>query len=276
MSDAPMIELHNNSNGYAKVWIEGKDEPIAHVLPPHTTLPFEPEVANKFLAEYAGMVVEDTQEAIPDRPGQRRVWLANVTGNPFLPDTIFVPGKRETDPPEQIPNPLKQPITLEWLITRPEEVHVDESNLPMSHHYPPTLFKLKPFDRQSVPESVAMQLIQRDSCCIPMQKGKIIECREPQPFEPNRSWGLNDLMLYARLCDDHFFTEKRFSDMNVLSEEGLGHDKNKIREARGVLWQYIFHIIVDKRRGLPPKGAFDAAKARISKMVAAGNNQQRK
>lgn len=265
-----MLELHNTGSMHAKVWKSESDssDPVSYTIPPHTIMPFEDEIANLFLAEYPGTVIEYRLANIPDiqsKDGKthRRTWIANATGNPFQPPTVFIPSPREGEKPIEIANPLNVPQELRWEIKAPESVELDESGLPMSHHYPALPLTLPPYERISVPEPVAMQLIQRDSTAVMHQRGKLIACREPQAFEPNRTWPYNDLILYARLADEHFFNAERLKE-NFPSEEALNHDKPKILEKRAKLWEYIFHMVIDKRRGLPPKSAFEAAKRKLT------------
>jgi hypothetical protein len=258
-----MIELHNTMGAPAKVWIvRDADKIDEYVIPPQMTFPFQPDVAEKFLREYPGSVVEFRLPNLPDIPGKSRKWIANGTGNPWLPTEIFIPGLKETDAPIRIPHPNREPLTLHWSVRRPEEsIEIEEA----TEIFRPVAIQLSlpPFERLSVPSPVAEFIMQRDGLQLSeYRRGKVIYCREPQVFEPRRSWPLDDLIIYARLVDDVFFSKERL-EKDFPPEEALKGNQLAISQVKQRLWQHLFFLIIDPKRGLPPEAAFEGAKRRV-------------
>ena len=87
-------------------------------LQPYSVQSFTADVSNAFLLQRPRHVREFVDVVLPPiEPGQSVMWLANTTGNPFLPETVqvsrVVRGERvQVD----IPNSLREPWLLHYVM----------------------------------------------------------------------------------------------------------------------------------------------------------------
>ena len=262
MAVKKVVELKNNVGVPSKIWVEGDNGRVdEYVIPPFEVGQFEPDIAKKFLDECGGTVVEYSVDSVPGKPGEPQVWIANGTGNPYLPREIILPSFKEGEPAIRAPNPNLEPLELSWRLPTTEERPNGPDSYDTIHRRGP-LIRLPPYERLSVPESVARWVVQRDELQPPHRKGKVIYCRAPGEFEPNRLWGLDDMITYAALIDRTYFNDERLKE-KFPPEAAYAGNPNALREAKLQFWPFLFHMIIEKRRTLPPRGAFEQAKRKL-------------
>lgn len=265
-----VIKLKNMTDAPKAVWqeAEGKD-PVEYRLEPHGAEAFDREIAELFLAQYPGLVMEHVQTSVPDQPITKgtgvypRLWVVNGTGNPFLPETLIIPPKKDSDLPITIPNPNRDPKTLKWDLA-PTEIPIDNGDGTKSAvRIPGSPVVLAAMERISMPAPLVTVLMDRDG--LSPYPGKLQHCREPQPWEASPSWDLDDLVIYAHLVDPRFFTRERIAAHKWASSRC--EDQTEERSAKKELWSYLFFRIVDRNYGLPSKQVFENRKAGIVKAL---------
>ena len=196
------------------------------------------DVAQVFLTQ-RGKFVQPYQAAyIPPRSGETTVWIANKTGNPFQPERL----KRsrlnrltQMEEEYEIPNPLRVARPIEFEMNREQKLSKNRDGVTESFSVPPERVKIPPTVRLPVPMTVAEWLQRRDSQMTEEHQGSIQVCRGPGDFEPNMSWNLDEMLLYAELLDGSA-PWKRF-----VPAKGEEHDKKL------ALFKALFFRLTDER-----------------------------
>lgn len=260
MAQAAPISIQNLTDEMQQIWLDGE----AHVLYAREIRPVPDTIADgfldqrpKFVREYSGVICDIR------RPGEPLVWLANVTGNPFLPKIIsrirVVKGREETF--EKV-NPLTIPTVFTQKHGRGTRVE-GEQHEAKSYHLGFAIISLPPFTRHPFPYSIAEWLVVRDGRQDEGHVGKIVQCRAPQEdgFEPNMTWTLDDMRLYADLVDR--------GQSIVVSDKalmGIGpadtYETNvDVEKAKVALYRMLFFKLVNEKISLPDRTVFARAKA---------------
>lgn len=261
------IKLQNLMDNEQFVYVDGKKWALA---------PFQigylPEkVASAFQKERGQFVRSYAREPGYIEQGEPIVWIANMTGNPFLPDKIerevVRKGKVEF---ETIDNPLSRPRHQRWSLhvgQKVVQVETSDGLEKKALNFPPRQFELAPFERKPFALKYAQRALDRDSYSEKHEQGKLMACREPQPGEPNGTWSYMELRLYAELMDKATF-------LPMLTTEGTGKDKklakfpaidevkggmklNHQEELKAELLTYLFFRLIDSRFPLVPYEVFE-------------------
>lgn len=231
-----------------------------HVLIPHAVLPFPTAVARLFLEQRSSYVsVWKSVRVPPAKAGEQIVYVANVTGNPFLPQTVdwkYLDKATKLERIEKIPNPLRTPFPIRRLYAQPQVIGMSPGGTKTTFSTPAIPVVIPPWQRVAVPLSCAEWLTRRDAQQEEHFAGALIMARAPAAFEPNETWELHEMMVFARLMDDKaqgWISEKEaFKALD-------SNDDVKLAELKIKLLNQLFYRLVDERYALPPKEAFDAA-----------------
>lgn len=255
------LRLENMSEYPQSVFDE---EGVRHTIPEYEVRTFSEDIGEKFLAERTQFVRMFTPTIIPSKPGMPTAWVANMTGNPFLPSEVEVERVIHGELTKiKVPNPLKVPCTLNFEFAQDQEVvrNEDDAHGDDVINHPPHKLRLPPYSRQSVPADMAMWMQERDGLQDPAHIGKVKRCRAPgeNGFEPNETWKYDDIRIYAALIDDKHID----LDTEFPAEERLAEDN--IPKARDGLLRSVFFRIVDTRFSMPTRAAFERAKANLEK-----------
>ena len=136
----------------------------------------------------------------------------------------------------------------------------------------PVQIQLRPYERQLVSISFARWFHNRASFQPPHKQGNIRICRGPSEFEPNPTWSLNDMLLYANMVDEGFFTKEKIA--HEFGDEKQWEGKpDELHNHIVKLWQFLFHRLVDDEYALPSQAAFEKRKADMVNRTAAATRK---
>lgn len=217
------------------------------------------DVAKAFLSQRPRQVQVYQPVVIPVRHGEAVMWLANVTGNPFL-DKKLVRYKLNTKTGQEesyeIPNPLVYPMMVSREMFVDDEIsQAPQGNFKESFAHPKMQVKIPPYTRYPFPISIGEWMLRRDSQMDENSVGKIAVCRPPSEFEPNDSWSHGEILVFAQMVDPQY----RWA--NVFK---IGGKKPEEQEAaKTELLHALFFRICDENYALPPEDAFNAELSRI-------------
>ena len=249
------VKLTNRTSVRKPVWVSRDGLMQEVVLLPNSSAALDSDVAAKMLEAYPGAVTLYQEQAFSYAAGEPSVFVANLTGNPFVPDTIeaLVDGRVQV-----IPHPLARPRTIRRTLARSEVMIDKDRPTEKVLHTPPQIVEVAPYERLCVPESVGQWLVARESIPQLSHAPALALVREPSGFEPNSLWDYENMRSYAMLLDPDFFTAARMKH-DFPTTQAL--DKTKVAERKEVLLVHLFHRLIDSNYGLPPKEAFDTFRA---------------
>lgn len=217
-------------------------------LAPHEVRPLVRDVAEAFLTQRSKFVQTYQAVYIPPSPGESITWIANATGNPFQPaELVRVRLNRQTGIDEEfkIPNPLFIARPVEMALSKSQTISDSrQGGFKESFSHPPSMVKIPPLTRVPVPRTVAEWLLRRDAQMGDGYQGSLVECRGPSDFEPNESWPLDEMMLYAEAMDGKTSWKKH------IPKNGDDHDKKM------AFYKALFFRLIDESYALVDKTYF--------------------
>lgn len=183
-----------------------------------------PAVSKIDMGEVGGEYVSDE---VP-----QMVWLANITGNPDAPDMV-VAGHyldRETQQRKQAlaANLAKEPKDIRELCKGAQTV-IHTISGPWGKTGPGKVLELPAYNRAEFPIDEARWLLRR-SGTGPIKS--VMKCRPyvRGEFEPNKSWGLNDLRAWLAMVDP---TTEKDNKLGPREEEILASIKTQMVAEKG-------------------------------------------
>jgi len=263
--DEGWIQLENHSEMPQHVY---DGEGVRFTIPEFEVRIFPRDVAAQFLTERQRFVQKFIPVAIPQKEGMPNAWVANMTGNPFLPSEVEVNRVLHGELTKiQVANPVKTPQTLNFEFGRDQTTikMEDDPNGDDVINHPPYKFRLPPYQRHKVPADIAMWMQERDGNQDDVHQGKVRLVRAPavDGFEPNETWDYDDVRIYAALIDDKSIDV----DVEYPPEKSLAEDA--VPKAKDGLLRALFFRIVDERFALPTRTAFTRAKDGLLKRAEA-------
>jgi len=243
------------------VYVEGRKWTLA----PFQISPLPERVAREFRRERARYVRQYAREPGYIEQGEPITWMANATGNPFIPDKIEREVVRKgVVSYEEIDNPIKRPRHLKWsLHTGQKVIEVDTGDglEKKALNFPPKVFELAPFERKPFAGQYAQRALEREGFCEIHDQGKMVSCRPPEPGEPNGTWSYEELRLYAEMMDKNTFLPMLVSDEPRKNPpkfpESVKKDAHR-EELKAELLTYLFFRLIDSRFPTVPYEVFEA------------------
>lgn len=246
--DLNEVALINSSDIEQRAYLpDGKSISMA----PQEIRTWPRDMADVLLAQRGKYIQPYRPLYIPPSPGEAITYIANVTGNPHAPEMLTkkrFDKSRGIEEEFQIPNPIRVAKILEYELQSEQVVQMGQGGSKESYSFPPKRVKVPSTMRLPVPRSVAEWLIRRDAQGDDDSRGSLIECRGPSDFEPNESWPLEDMLLYASMVDKQA-NWKKFA-------KGEDDHEKKLN-----LYRAVFNRLVDERFQPVPRMAFEAEKA---------------
>lgn len=250
-----MIQIENFSNVEQHVWDEGG---IRYSIPASSVVMRSTDIATLFLTQRSKYVRRYTPSNIPDREGEKKIWIANVTGNPAAKKQITI---METDKktglstPFHRDNPLAMAVTVSQRMQQGQVPMMDQQGGDNVLNLPAILIKIPPATRIQAPVSIATWLLTMDETQDDEHaRGRLVKCRAPTEYEPNESWDYDDIRLYAREMQAPIDLKKAFPPASSFKANGTDKAKEELLHA-------LFFYLIDERYTLPPRAAIEAAKA---------------
>jgi len=260
------VSLQNTSD-YEKICYE-KGSGNAWKIAPHQVRELPQGIADQMLEENGRWVTKWHPSAIPERPGEEKVWIANVSGNPFQPTTITKPAKDPMDAPIEVPNPKLVPEVLQFDWNPGQIIIRDATNGDIALSPVSETIKLLPGERYYVPLSIASMITQRDGLQPTERAGRVQRCRPPADFEPSTQWSIQDLYIYANMLDAAYFNKDTLRT-RFHAEENLSGKLSQLEEVKLDLLHYIKYRLLDDQFNPPTREGFEKRKNEMVAAVAA-------
>ena len=221
-------------------------------------------LANQFVTDNPGRVKIIHGTAFPEIAGEGVFWMANMTGNPFAPETVsvmqrsHVTGRRERI---EVPNKIQNPIALTYKIRLGETWVLGVNDLKDRIPAPLRTVTLMPYRRVPLSETIADRLLQRAATYEADCQGSLVQCAPPGEFEPNDTWPLNDIRVYAQLLD-----KEGLSDKSVGISHEKSYDKNQtaLDDAKHKLLQWMHFRLCDNNYRPPTREEYDLQLKKLS------------
>lgn len=235
-----------------------------HTLEPHQVLPLPGKVAKQFLDERGKFVTIWKPVSVPfARPGESVVYIANVTGSPFLSEKVahkYLDKATKLEKVEMIPNPLRVPFPITRMYPQPQRIGDSPGGTKTTFSTPPLPVRIPPWHRLPVPQSCADWLLRRDAQQDEKVVGGLVLAREPSSFEPNETWELPEILVYSRMVDD---SAQGWVPEREVWKAIMENDDTRTAELKIQLLNTLFYRLVDERWTLPTKQAFDGQLQRV-------------
>lgn len=232
-----------------------------YVIQPYQVREFIDDIAYAFFEQRSGFVVEYKPVELPEPgPRDKLVWVANNTGNPFLPEKVqlkrFRKGEEEL---YEVDNPLREAVVIRREMSRGQrfEPSKQDPGALESFSLGNQKIVIPPFTRVCIAEPVAEWLMRRDGMQEKHHRGKLVRSREPSDCEPNVSWSLTELQVYAGILE--------------VGEELLGPHEDELKakyrtdpetceletlRAKQDLLYVLFFRLIDERFWQPSQSEF--------------------
>lgn len=255
------VTIHNLSSIPQSIFFENQ----RYTLPENAVETLPAPIARAFLSERARWVVTYNPIAVPKMDGFQDVWIANTTGNPFLANATVklkrkVHGRWED---YDAPHPLRQPrIVTERVGQGQVAAKETEGDQDTVLNLPKLEVRIPPYTRVKVPAPIANRLMERDGQRTDGWSGMISPAREPSVFEPNETWGYDEVRLYAGLFAPHIYAEKIDPTKHgpFPPEEALKGDEKKIHAAKRALLDMLFFQLINEEYPLVSHEEYSKAK----------------
>ena len=278
-----MVLLENMSNVSQNVT---DDDLVVHSIPPLGRFPYPEAIANKFLTERGRYVRIYTPTAIPppNAVNEPMEWIANVTGNPDTPPKIKLTETHRGEPKVvEYEHLCHKARVLEYKMNRGQQRDIDNSGLPFHKNLGTYLIRLQPYERALVPKHVA-DFVKTRASMIGSELGTVVtSVRAPSPWEPNVTWTLGDMWLYATLFDSSKFTpafEKQLAQVADPSAKSVKQIIEKfpglVNEVKQELWKHLFFRLCNDEYPLVNEAVFNAKKAAGTTILPDGTKVQKK
>lgn len=221
------------------------------VVAPHLADAFTNECSPHVVREEGGIdQFQDAGAGAGVQPGQEYTWLMNATGNPDSPEELEF--KRHTkDGPTivSVKNPKHDPLIVRQELGGgqvPARTRGEDTVLNLGK----TEVTIWPYSRKAFDKPIADWLLRRDGQQGETMRGCVKEAREPTGHEPNDTWDLDDLQLYAKMLG----IERVGAKMSTLKKTAKTKSRSLeelVDETKTELLKRLFFRVADKEYPLP-------------------------
>lgn len=257
---AETITLYNHTEIDQHAYTEdGK----RYTLAPYQIQPLPSDIAELFLRQRAKFVQRYAAMSLPTVPGEDEVWMANNTGNPFLPAKIkvkYFDKQTNEEKTTEIDNPLRKAKPLEHVLSSQQMVvDSEQGSFKESRSYPGKPVRVPPYTRFKCSRSISEWLSRRDYQQEDLLKNSLVFCREPSAWEPNETWQLDEIQVFAELLDEQTQWGK------------FVKNKGDEREQKLSLLNALFFRLIDDRFLAPPKTYYEKVLRDRRQTLESGN-----
>lgn len=232
-----------------------------------------PEAAARVCKEAFGDTLQiigqdETSKSYVNAAERQEVWLANMTGDPDAPTKIKIPF---TDPRtgemqfREEDNPNAAPQTVSETLGARDEIYYDQHGKPWGRVVPGRTYHIPPYTRRAFPPAYAETFRLRDLDRPEAHRGRVIECRPPGDFEPDReTWSLQELRAYLMLIEPDWEKLVGPSESQIRSKAGKDEEKQymALEAAKFLVWQRCILRLFNPKYHPPSKAEFEAFMAR--------------
>lgn len=235
----------------------------------------KPNSEHMFTEKVAGIVREQLGDVVVDagideiggvaEPEQEKttVWLANMTGDPDAPATMFAGYKRDkyTKVREAVTvdNPNLAPRTITREMKGAQKHYVDDQGIPQGYSTLGFTVSIPPYKRVELPQKMARWFLGREGRQAAWARGAVIKSRAPWKFEPDINWDLDNLRDYLLMLDPKAEVGKYEFQVRKVAKE-MGEDEAvEVHKSKVLLMKRIFKRLADpKYTDLPTTEKFEA------------------
>ena len=226
---------------------------------------FDKELAEHFLSMRSPLVTKKAVSSTSfDGMAGDMVWLANVTGNKELPETISWRENINKQWVEvSVPNPKRKEITSKRMFDLGMKRYVAKDGAPEALNLGKMPIVIGPRDRVMLPKHIASWFMNRESRSEKSMQGCVIKSRAPTGFEPTREWPLDDIRAYFRLLDPKADVGPSEAEVREIAAKdevavsaGPSGAQAYVDAARKDLVDRIFYRVADPQYTPPTKEEF--------------------
>lgn len=263
--------VRNTSRVEQYVIIDGR----RHAVAPYQIKVFDADIATAFLERCAPHCISEggINSIDEDQPFGERVWLYNLSGNPDVPQEITIEEyEKGKQVKRSIPNPQFEGRVIGHKLGGGEKI-VSVRGEVTSLRYPPRQLMLYPWTRKAFEKEHAEFFLKRENEHA-ISHRLAVRSRAPSGFEPNDSWELNDLVLYAKTVDSKCIITPTTQTIEAWHKAGrrddltdrLGFDCtvlpafSVINQATGLMMRRIFFRVANPLYPLPSRSDFESIK----------------
>lgn len=263
--------IRNASRVEQYVIVDGR----RHAIAPYQIKVFDEAIGQAFVERCSPhCIAEGGINAIDeDQPFGERVWLYNLSGNPDLsPEVAVEEYEKGKLARRMIPNPLLEGHIISHKLGGGETKAVAHGEL-TSLRQPARVLTLYPWTRKAFEKAHADWFLAREGARHEVSRA-VGRSRPPSGFEPNDSWELNDLILYAKTVDSRCPITPTAQTIESWHKSGkrddltdrLGFDcstlplQSAITTATGLMMRRLFFRVANPLYTLPTKSDFEAVK----------------
>lgn len=217
-------------------------------------------LADAFIEKCGGMieVVEDGSDVFDPAGDSDVIWIANMTGDPVLADKLQI--KQLVDKKwviTEIDNPAKKPHTLERMFQPGQVSYTGRDGGWMTKTLADYPVVIPPYKRRPFKKEIGEWFLRRTASSGAGYNQTAVQSRKPSAFEPDLSWGLDEMRAYLTLVSaskekdlgsDQAYLEKTFKS-EVKFEAAM-------REAKQAILKRIFYYVAKPAYRLPTRLEF--------------------
>lgn len=273
MSSHRPVSIRNVTSIEQYVLIDGRRFSVG----PFQIRVYEEPIARAFLERCAPRIVREggISAVDEDRPRFDRVYLYNLSGNPDapaeVPAVVFEEGRTIN---KMIPNPLKDATTVKRML-KGGEIQVSVKGEATSRRLPEREVYVHPWTRKVFEVPEADWMLNREGM-KPRLAHMLGRSRPPTNFEPDESWEMDDILIYAGIIDPKMKrvpNEKKLRDLRPVNLRALvaelGDEVLAVRSgdevvdrAKDLMLKRIYFRVANPMYNLPTREEFLSVKAR--------------
>ncbi len=246
------------------------------VLDPEQELRCVDELASEFLSQNPGTVDEVAEELAPGASVQdanarkATMWLANMTGDPDLPEKIEVRVKtKDGYKLEVFDNPYAKAITIRGEMDGGMREETDSQTGLQGLNLGKIPIAIPAYSRREVPYHIGQWLLNRDAngrFVTPPAQGRLVLSRQPSNFEPDMSWELDEMRCYLRMMDDKAVLGP--SEEEVIEASKGDHDyESKLLSAKVQCMRRLHFRLAHPGKRLYSKAEFEGFRRGFEKKI---------
>lgn len=248
-------------------------------LPPQHIQAMHPDLAGMFLDKCGRYVVRYVPSSIPVVQGEPTVWIANCTGNPFLPKTVYAKRMKKGEEIDvEVDNPNGKPRVIRETMKGGQRTVLGETGqdeAKESVNLCPIIFEFAPFTERPVSRSYASWLLRRDDMRDDGWRGSLREVGAPREYRPNETWDLPTLQSFVRCMEAKEILERPDLFGKTLNEYADNGDGiTKMNEDRIRLAQSIWFVLLEEARFSPTRVEFAAWVKKFDPDLAEANRRK--
>lgn len=252
--------IRNKTNVSQSIVYKGKQL----ILNPKEERAFPGDIADQFLEDcenYVELTPLNLGMSNAKAEDKKTIWIANVTGNPDLPETIpYVKLSGKDRISTTIPNPKREARTIARRFhLGMKEIQKGDGTLD-GLNLGNMLISLEPFTRRELPKEIGEWFLHRDNLGEKEFTGACARSRAPTEFEPDMTWELDDMRLYLRLVDPKALQCRSDHEVRIQAVAAEQDVDIALFEEKALCMKRLFFRLIDTKYRVPTAMEFTKLK----------------